>query len=83
LAGAPLTEAGGKVAETHARVGRPDAEIVRFAEEIDIDAGLLVLGSRDPGPLIPAMMGGVADSVQSGGCSELTPLDSFMGRSTL
>jgi nucleotide-binding universal stress UspA family protein len=56
-----LREAGGEVAGAHARLGRPDAEIVRLAEELG--AGLIVLGSRGLGPLRSALMGSVSDSV--------------------
>jgi nucleotide-binding universal stress UspA family protein len=56
-----VREAGGEVAGVHARVGRPDAEIVRLAEELD--AGLIVLGSRGLGPLRSALMGSVSHSV--------------------
>jgi nucleotide-binding universal stress UspA family protein len=51
----------GEVAEMHARVGRPDAEIVGLADELG--AGLIVLGSRGLGPLRRALMGSVSDSV--------------------
>jgi nucleotide-binding universal stress UspA family protein len=36
--------AGGLVMQSHLKVGRPDAEIVTFAEELGVD--LLVVGSR-------------------------------------
>jgi len=52
---------GGKIAGVHARAGRPDAEIVHVAEELD--AGLIVLGSRGLGPVRRVVMGGVSDSV--------------------
>jgi nucleotide-binding universal stress UspA family protein len=52
---------GGEVAESYARVGRPDAEIVRLAEEIG--AGLVVVGSRCLGPLRRVLMGSVSSSV--------------------
>jgi len=52
---------GGEVAGVHARVGRPDAEIVGVADELG--AGLIVLGSRGVGPLRRALMGSVSDSV--------------------
>ncbi len=58
---AKVKEAGGTVAGAHARVGRPDAEIVHLAEELDAD--LVVLGSRGLGPLRRALMGSVSDSV--------------------
>ena len=56
-----VREAGGEVAGTHARVGRPDAEIVGLAGELG--ARLIVLGSRGHGPLRSALMGSVSDSV--------------------
>jgi nucleotide-binding universal stress UspA family protein len=54
-------QTGGEVAEVHARIGRPDAEIVGLADELG--AGLIVLGSRGLGPLRRALMGSVSDSV--------------------
>jgi nucleotide-binding universal stress UspA family protein len=51
----------GEVAGAHARLGRPDAEIVGLAEELG--AGLIVLGSRGLGPLRSALMGSVSHSV--------------------
>ena len=54
-------QSGGEVAEIHARLGRPDAEIVGLADELG--AGLIVLGSRGLGPLRRALMGSVSDSV--------------------
>jgi nucleotide-binding universal stress UspA family protein len=56
-----VSEAGGKVAQAHAKVGRPDVEIVRLAEELGAD--LIVLGSRGLGPLRRALMGSVSESV--------------------
>jgi nucleotide-binding universal stress UspA family protein len=58
---AEIKEAVGEVAGAHARVGRPDAEIVRLAEEIG--AGLVVLGSRGLGPIRRVLMGSVSSSV--------------------
>jgi nucleotide-binding universal stress UspA family protein len=52
---------GGKVAQAHARIGRPDAQIVDLAEELDAD--LIVVGSRGLGPLRRALMGSVSTSV--------------------
>ena len=52
---------GSEIAEIHARLGRPDAEIVGLADELG--AGLIVLGSRGLGPLRRALMGSVSDSV--------------------
>jgi len=56
-----IREAGGDVVEAHARVGRPDEEIVYLAEEIG--AGLVVLGSRGLGSLRRVLMGSVSGSV--------------------
>lgn len=56
-----VKKAGGKVAEVHIRNGRPDSEIVELAEEID--AGLVVIGSRGLGPLKRALLGSVSTSV--------------------
>ena len=56
-----IKELGGEVAGSHAAAGRPDAEIVRVAEEVR--AGLVILGSRGLGPIKRAAMGGVSDSV--------------------
>ena len=52
---------GGKVQDTHMAVGRPDAEIVKLAEEIQ--AGLAVVGSRGLGGVRRALVGSVSDSV--------------------
>ena len=56
-----VREAGGEVVGSHAKLGRPDTEIVRLAEELG--AGLIVLGSRGLGPLRSALMGSVSHSV--------------------
>jgi nucleotide-binding universal stress UspA family protein len=56
-----IRASGGEVSKTYVEFGRPDAEIVRLAE--DIDAGLIVVGSRGFGPLRRAVMGGVSRSV--------------------
>jgi nucleotide-binding universal stress UspA family protein len=56
-----VREAGGEVAGAHARLGRPDEEIVGLAEELG--AGLIVLGSRGLGLLRRALMGSVSHSV--------------------
>ena len=58
---AKIREAGGEIAEAHAGFGRPDAEIVRLAEELN--AGLVVLGSQGFGALRRAVMGSVSLSV--------------------
>jgi nucleotide-binding universal stress UspA family protein len=54
-------QSGGEIAEVHARLGRPDAQIVGLADELG--AGLIVLGSRGLGLLRRALMGSVSDSV--------------------
>jgi nucleotide-binding universal stress UspA family protein len=75
---AEIREAGGEVAGAHARVGRPDAEIVRVAEEIG--AGLVVLGSRGMGPIRRALMGSVSRSVvRHAHCSVLVVRESGGG----
>jgi nucleotide-binding universal stress UspA family protein len=56
-----VREAGGEVVESHAKLGRPDAEIVALAEELG--AGLIVLGSRGLGGIRSALMGSVSHSV--------------------
>jgi nucleotide-binding universal stress UspA family protein len=52
---------GGKVEDTHMAVGRPDADIVKLAEELR--AGLTVVGSRGLGGVRRALVGSVSDSV--------------------
>jgi nucleotide-binding universal stress UspA family protein len=49
------------VAQSHLRVGRPNAEIVALAE--GVGARLIVLGSRGRGGVRRALMGSVSDSV--------------------
>jgi nucleotide-binding universal stress UspA family protein len=56
-----IKEAGGQIAQAHAKFGRPDAEIVRLAEELD--AGIVVVGSRGHGGVRRALLGSVSDSV--------------------
>ena len=56
-----IREAGGEIAESHARAGHPDTEIVGLAGKLG--AGLIVMGSRGLGPLKRALMGSVSDSV--------------------
>ena len=56
-----VREAGGTVAQAHLRMGKADIEIVELAKEID--AGLLILGSRGLGGVRRALMGSVSDSV--------------------
>ena len=52
---------GGKVAETHLRVGRPDKEIVRLAGVLSV--GTIVMGSRGIGAIERMLIGSVSDSV--------------------
>lgn len=52
---------GGEIAGSHAAAGRPDAEIVRVAEELP--AGLVVVGSRGLGGVRRALLGSVSSSV--------------------
>jgi nucleotide-binding universal stress UspA family protein len=56
-----IKEAGGQIAQAHAKFGRPDAEIVRLAEELD--AGIVVVGSRGHGGVRRVLLGSVSDSV--------------------
>jgi nucleotide-binding universal stress UspA family protein len=56
-----VRSAGGEVAQTYLGTGRPDEEIVELAEEID--AGMVVVGSRGLGGIRRALMGSVSDSV--------------------
>lgn len=51
----------GEVSGAHARIGRPDAEIVRLADEIG--AGLIVVGSRGLGGVRRALLGSTSASV--------------------
>ena len=56
-----MKEAGGQIVQAHAKFGRPDAEIVHLAEELD--AGIVVVGSRGHGGVRRALLGSVSDSV--------------------
>ena len=57
-----VEKAGGRVAEAHLRMGgQQDRNIVSLAEEIE--AGLIVMGSRGLGGIRRALMGSVSDSV--------------------
>jgi nucleotide-binding universal stress UspA family protein len=56
-----VRSAGGTVAQAHLSMGRAAPEIVALAEEIE--AGLIVIGSRGRGGMRRALMGGVSDSV--------------------
>ena len=56
-----ITKAGGEIARAHPRFGRPYAEIVHLAEELN--AGIVVVGSRGAGGVRRALLGTVSDSV--------------------
>lgn len=56
-----IRDEAGVPVQAHFRLGRPDHEIVRLAEELD--AGLIVMGSRGLGGIRRALMGSVSDSV--------------------
>ena len=56
-----IKKAGGEIAQAHPRFGRPHAEIVHLAEELD--AGIVVVGSRGEGGVRRALLGSVSDSV--------------------
>ena len=56
-----LGDEEGVTTRAHFRLGRPDHEIVRLAEELD--AGLIVMGSRGLGGMRRALMGSVSSSV--------------------
>ena len=56
-----IRAAGGRIAETHLRLGRPAEQIVNLSEELG--AGVVVVGSRGLGGLRRALMGSVSDSV--------------------
>jgi nucleotide-binding universal stress UspA family protein len=56
-----VRSAGGEVAEAHLRVGNAAPEIVALAEEIE--AGLMVMGSRGQGGIRRALIGSVSEAV--------------------
>jgi nucleotide-binding universal stress UspA family protein len=56
-----VQSAGGTVAQTHLAMGDAPREIVHLAE--DLEAGLIVMGSRGHGGIRRALMGSVSDSV--------------------
>jgi nucleotide-binding universal stress UspA family protein len=58
---AHIKDAGGTVTESYLRHGGADQEVVKLADEID--AGLIVMGSRGFGGIKRALMGSVSDSV--------------------
>src|SRR5215207_6932635 len=56
-----IEAAGSSVTQTHLGIGRPDEEIVALGEELE--AGLIVVGSRGRGGIRRALIGSVSDSV--------------------
>lgn len=56
-----IRSGGGKTDQTYLGTGRPDDEIVKFAEEIG--AGMIVIGSRGLGGVRRALLGSVSESV--------------------
>jgi nucleotide-binding universal stress UspA family protein len=54
----------GKVTKAHLAFGRPDQEIVKLGE--DLDAGLVVVGSRGLGGLRRSLKGSVLESITAG-----------------
>jgi nucleotide-binding universal stress UspA family protein len=56
-----MRDAGESVVGAHLRSGRADEEIILLAEEIDAD--LVVMGSRGLGGVRRALVGSVSDSV--------------------
>ena len=56
-----LEALGGKVKDAHLLFGKPEAEIVELGEELE--AGLIVMGSRGRGGVDRALTGSVSDAV--------------------
>ncbi|CAA9460412.1 MAG: Universal stress protein family [uncultured Rubrobacteraceae bacterium] len=56
-----IVEAGGEIAETHLCIGSPVDQILCVAEELD--AGLIVMGSRGLGGVKRILMGSVSEGV--------------------
>jgi nucleotide-binding universal stress UspA family protein len=57
-----VEQIGGKVAQSHLRIGDPDEEILKFCEEQG-GFGLIVMGSRGLGPIKRRLIGSVSESV--------------------
>jgi nucleotide-binding universal stress UspA family protein len=62
-----IEDGGGRVAQTHTRRGAAADEILDLAEELE--AGLIVVGSRGLGPVKHLVMGSVSEGVVHGGPS--------------
>jgi nucleotide-binding universal stress UspA family protein len=56
-----IRESGGQDIQAHLEFGRPDTAIVEMAEELE--AGLIVMGSRGLGGVRRALPGSISDSV--------------------
>jgi nucleotide-binding universal stress UspA family protein len=56
-----IKEAGGQIVQAHAKFGEPYVEIVNLAEELD--AGIVVVGSRGESRVRKALLGSISDSV--------------------
>lgn len=57
-----IEKAGGEAAGTHLRMGRRvDEEVVNLAEELD--AGLIIVGSRGQGRMARSLLGSASDSI--------------------
>jgi nucleotide-binding universal stress UspA family protein len=56
-----IRTAGGNVAGTHLRLGRPAEQIIDLSE--DLGAGIIVVGSRGQGALRRAVLGSVSGDV--------------------
>jgi nucleotide-binding universal stress UspA family protein len=56
-----IKKAGGEIAQAHPRFGRPHADIVLLAEELEV--GIVVVGSKGEGGVRRALLGSVSDSV--------------------
>jgi nucleotide-binding universal stress UspA family protein len=56
-----IEDSGGKVAETHLRVGEPEKEVVVLAQELGV--GLVIVGGRGKGAVRRYLVGDVAEAV--------------------
>lgn len=56
-----MQDEGAKVVDAHLMLGRPDAAIVRLAD--DLEAGLAVVGGIGLGRVRRSLLGSVSDSV--------------------
>ena len=62
-----IEDGGGRVAQTHTRRGSAADEILDLTEELE--AGLIVVGSRGLGPVKHLILGSVSEGVVHGGAS--------------